>query len=455
MMNNRLHAFISSVLMPRHKDEDKRRTEYILNVLLLGIIALVTSLFIIVLINYIIYSGAHEGINPFTLFGLIVPFAIIFILSKIGKLGLSTHLFIAYSVLLASYPLFIWRILLPQSLLMYSLLIIMAGILLGTRKAFVLTGLMAGLLVTIVALGNAGVLNFETSWLKESGGYNDAVSYSVSLVCIALVAWLLNQELSRSLVATQRAERNLIRERNSLEIEVRKRTAELEKAQRDKMLELHRFAEFGRVSSTLLHELASPITAVLLNLEMVEPSKDNKFLKRARLGLDHIEAYVLSARKQLRKEGEISRFNVLGEVRKVIELLEPQARSQNVNVRLNHEGRHYLTGDPVRFRQIIANLIVNALDAYRDSKDGEVVNISIESLNKSVTICVQDFGVGISHEALGQIFEPFYTTKDSSRGTGIGLAITKQAVVEDFRGSIQATSSVKLGTKFTVRFPTK
>jgi two-component system NtrC family sensor kinase len=113
-----------------------------------------------------------------------------------------------------------------------------------------------------------------------------------------------------------------------------------------------------------------------------------------------------------------------------------------------------LRGDPVKFLQIISNLVMNALDAHQEAADsGRFVDVTLSRNDAELLIKVTDNAAGIAAEALPLLFDEFYTTKAKSRhGLGIGLAIVKQHVTVDFAGSINVISGPG-GTQFSVTLP--
>lgn len=248
----------------------------------------------------------------------------------------------------------------------------------------------------------------------------------------------------------------LARERDYLESKVRERTQELEQAQLMRLLELQRFAEFGRISARLLHEVANPLTAASLNLNRLD-HQQSVALNQARRSLRQLERYVLAARKQLSSQSEPVIFSPQAEVRQLLTILRPLARAEQVQLELESSQPIKMLGDPIKFSQIASNLIANAIDSYaHTSLSNRRVHIRLRATSRWIELTVQDWGKGIEPKDLPQLFEAFYTTKLSDqRGLGIGLAIVKQAVEADFRGSIRVSSSKSSGTVFKVRLPSK
>jgi signal transduction histidine kinase len=113
-----------------------------------------------------------------------------------------------------------------------------------------------------------------------------------------------------------------------------------------------------------------------------------------------------------------------------------------------------LYGSPVKFHQLVSNLIANAIDAYEGQPlASRVVTVTVKRVAKKLRLVVKDRGAGIRPEDLAFIFDPFFTTKPVSKGTGIGLMIVKRIAEEDFNGTIGVSSSKRNGTVFTVQVP--
>lgn len=449
-------ALYQVLLAPRAMAEDERRRERILDILLLGAICLGLVAFLLTFIQVVFLGEKTAADSLITTFGATAVFSVLLTMSRLGLYKITSYIFIGLFLMILTYPVVRWGVMLTQAVLTFSLIIVMSGVLLGSRVAFLIGGVCGVILTTIVALGDANILHFNLAWAQQEGTYKDAITFGVTFILIALVAWLSNREIQHSLDRALKSEKELRIERNSLDQKVKERTRMLEKAQMENMLDLQRFAEFGRLSATLLHEIANPLTSVSLNLDQLKDNKNHsKIIDRAREGLSHMEQYVEAARRQLRNQSEIRLFDVAAEIERVINLVEAKAHSQQVEIQLDLRPGLHLKGDSIRFTHIISNLMTNAIDAYEGvvSDEQKVVKISATQVKQNVEITVHDFGRGIKKDQLGHVFDAFYTTKESLRGTGIGLAITKQAVEEAFKGTIEADSDKKLGTIFTVKLP--
>lgn len=225
----------------------------------------------------------------------------------------------------------------------------------------------------------------------------------------------------------------------------------------DRMREMQRFAELGRLSASLLHEISNPLTAAVLHLEQ-HHDQDSLNIKQARRNIQLLQRYVEAARQQLRQESKPVNFYIRPQLSQIRRLLTPVARRASVRLRFSLEANYRLYGDPIKFQQILSNLIGNAIDSYSSLPDIQgqpEVKITISGRQHWVFIRVSDRGEGIPVDQLNRLFDPFYTTKGmSGKGLGIGLTAVKQYVEEDFHGVIQVTSSLRHGTQFTLRLRT-
>lgn len=222
--------------------------------------------------------------------------------------------------------------------------------------------------------------------------------------------------------------------------------------------ELQRFAELGRLSASLLHEISNPLTAAMLCLEQYD-NQQSLFIRQARHNISLLQRYVKAARQQLRQESTVVVFSVQVQVDEVRRILVPLGRSRGVTVSIMITSSCKITGDPVKFQHILANLIINAIDAYGDSIEDyscqRLVQVRLSCHSPWVIIRVCDKGSGIPSEQLSRIFEPFYTTKvGSNAGLGLGLSLVKQYAEQDFGGQVSARSSSARGTCFTVKLRT-
>lgn len=473
-MTQKIKDILKKFVLPRSQNIDNARREFILNILLVASLALVSIGLLLQVIVRVSRSLNSEAYNNNTMsfwivFAIFVFLIFLYVLSRKGYARLSSFLLLLSFFLLASYMGYKWGVELPAELLFYVLIIVMSGILISTRFAFFTTFLIASTMATINYYHRMGIIEVNHYWRTTLWGSTDIIVASTVLVIIATVSWLSNREIERSLDRARRSEADLKKERDLLEIKVEERTRELKEVQIEKMAQLSRFAEFGRLSSGLFHDLMNPLTAVSLNMSRIksEPG-DGEGIVNAKLYLEkameatkRMEEFILAVRKQMSNQENKTFFSLNDEIKQVVEILSYKATKADVKINFSSQQEIKTYADAVKFSQVAANLVVNAIDAYEgmekcsDGDPSKEVAIILSKEKETINLIVKDKGKGIPKECVSKIFDMYFTTKGFDRGMGIGLPLTKNIVEKDFEGSIEVESAKGTGTKFIIRFPMK
>jgi signal transduction histidine kinase len=453
-----VHTFYKRFIQPLSKETDQAEREIVLNYLLVGIFALSAISWIDTLLAPII-SG--EISHPVRLLGVTANLIIILGLYFIARykqyhkvVAILLTSLIAFSGCAVAWR---WGILNTNSILLLSLAVVMAGILIGARYSIYVT---CGLIVVLAYLQHGektGRLHPDLHWLNTRPTTGDVIGFSAILFIIALVSWLFNRQMELSLKRARRSEKALQRQRDVLEVKVEKRAKQLEAAQLEKMQEVYRFAELGRLSTALFHDLANHLSSVNVDIEGLSTKDQSGIMRRISQNVGHIDTIVQRVQRQIRGKNSIEIFNVIDEIDEVVKILAPAAEQTRVTVIVNTDKSVkpslLYKGDITRFRQIILNLVCNAIEAYpgRTRKtDGRTVTVNVSRQRTALAISVTDHGQGIRPGEQTKIFRPFYTTKD--KGAGIGLFLVQQIVEHDFAGTISLASD-KQTTIFTVILP--
>ena len=457
------------LIEPKSQNLDERRREFILNVLLIGSIILACVALITNTSAYLYYQVKEikfNGIKPLALFEFLLVFIFLYTLSKNNHQKLSSYLFISIYFFAGIITSLIWGADVPQALLIYALVIVMSGILISTKLSLVVTFLISISLFTLSYFQSQEILEYNNYWLSNKPELTEAIIVSVTLSIITLISWLSNREIEKSLHRARTSEAALKKERDMLEVRVAQRTKELQKAQLDKMIHLYRFADFGRLASGLLHDLVSPLTTVALNLDHLQSKSKKLQIKnlgdlqediiKAIRGTERIESYVQAAQKQIKQQESNKKFSINEEIKQTLSLYTYRTRKEGVKISLYFEKNITTYGNPIKFNQLMSNLISNALDSYDGTKKiARSINISILRIKNNIMIKIQDHGKGIKKSDVAHIFDPFFTTKQADKGTGIGLSISKDIVTKNFNGTIRVKSEKEKGTEFIISFPIK
>ena len=227
----------------------------------------------------------------------------------------------------------------------------------------------------------------------------------------------------------------------------------------EKINSLYRFAEFGKLSAGLFHDIVNPLTAISLNLEHIDKKqgKFNKcFLKEAIQTTKKMQNLVYGIKKQINYQEKNKYFNINHEIEECLSLLKYKARKNNVRLIFKNSKGYYLLGLDIKFNQIILNLISNAIDSYKNIKreNNRIVIVKSTKKYNGFYITIQDFGEGIRENNQEKIFDEFYSTK-GQQNNGLGLYCTKYNIEKYFQGKLIMNSKFNQGTKMTIFIDTK
>lgn len=459
-----VRKFYRVFIQPRSKNIDDARIEFILAILLMGSVVLTGIAFFINIIGPILYPISKTNGSPFVT-GFIFGFlCFLFLLTRIGKSKISASIMIGILLSAGIYGNYYWGSDLGIVLLLYALIIIMTGILRGTRYAFGVTVICGFAILFFTYLQVAHIYYPNSMWKKQEIGLTDSIVNTVILCIIATISWLSNREIQKSLVRARKSEAALLRQKKLLEETVEKRTHELRVSQTEKLAQLYRFVEFGKMASGLFHDLANPLTLVSLNLDRLRRQSKNMdqqkisdtkiLLDRALSGTHRLENFIQAARKQVQNKDATQLFSLRDEIVQVMQILEYKAKKTHVTIVSNIPKNIFFYGSSVKFNQLVTNLVSNAIDAYSTTYIKEKrVEIRLQKIKNKVQLEIQDRGSGIEKKNIGHIFEPLFTTKSPEKGMGMGLSICREVVEKELSGTFVVESKVGVGTTFIVEFP--
>ncbi|MBK7582848.1 MAG: response regulator [Myxococcales bacterium] len=314
-------------------------------------------------------------------------------------------------------------------------------------------GWRAGGITTLASVIVASVLFAQprgSLWPMHSG---DRVAVFL-FVAAALI-------ITASIDAEQRARRTVEDRDARLRREISERQR-LEAA----LIESQRLESIGRLAGGVAHDFNNLLTVVQGSLHLLKPSKEQAPMAEnielaARRGADLNKQLLGFARRQMLELQTLTLNAGVIESEKLLSRLLPEDILLRTELALDPWA---FDGDPTQVQQVLMNLLTNARDALQSGG-----TISVETENSTldeefarampevtpgeyVRLRVSDNGPGLSPEARARIFEPFYTTKEVGKGTGLGLAVV-YGIVKQLRGHIFVDSSPGRGTTFDIYWP--
>jgi len=308
-------------------------------------------------------------------------------------------------------------------------------------------------------------------------------------------------EIGRVADAVNRMAERLIAHREQLAANVRslEETNRLLTEARDELVRVEKIASVGRLAAGIAHEVGNPLGAVMGYIGLLQrratEREDRELLAAAEQEARRIDRIVRGLLDYARpRETRVHRIAVNEVVERVLELLDNQGRFKEVTlVKELAPALPAVSADPYQLEQVLVNLVLNAMDAMEGMRAAQLVvttrcvrvepkrrqptrrrddppdvdyshrrrfhqtpriprELRVPASGEVVEISVRDTGPGIPAELVDQIFEPFVTTKEPGKGTGLGLAVAAR-LIDAMEGTIRVESRSGEGATFTIVLP--
>ncbi len=226
------------------------------------------------------------------------------------------------------------------------------------------------------------------------------------------------------------------------------------------LLQAGKLAAIGQLAAGVAHEINNPLTAVNANaqlLKMTIPRDDENYesVELIALGGERAAKVVRGLLDFARQEEyRLDRGDINKSLQGTLSLVQYQMNSAKIEVSQQlDEGLPFIAASWEHLKSVWINLFLNARDALQNApapRRIEVITRLAPDDEDEIQILVRDNGGGIPAAKLAHIFEPFYTTKEPGRGTGLGLA-TSHRIIQQHGGSINVISALNEGTTFIIQ----
>jgi PAS domain S-box-containing protein len=219
-----------------------------------------------------------------------------------------------------------------------------------------------------------------------------------------------------------------------------------------------KLAAVGQLAAGVAHEINNPLTTILANAQLLQrnlPSQAEELQEMVALIIqasDRASQAVQDLLDFARLERyELAPVDVNETIRRTVSLMGHELGSRSISLSFDPTpDLPAVNASADHLQGVWLNLLINAIDAI-DPGPG-TIHIKTAQVGGTIQVTVNDNGVGIPPEQISRIFEPFYTTKDPGRGTGLGLSVCHQ-IVTRHGGQIRVSSQPGEGTTISVNFP--
>lgn len=264
-----------------------------------------------------------------------------------------------------------------------------------------------------------------------------------------------------------------------LEIKVTERTQELDelnrtldqrvreeiakrKEQEQLLIHQSRLAAMGEMIGAIAHQWRQPLNALSLVLQNIQIQYRVGQLSEASMQVMQDKAQQLILRMSqtidefrnfFKPSKQAEAFDLAHAIQAAADILEGMLKNHNIQLDIDCPADIHLDGVPGEFSQVILNLLGNARDAVlADNQPQPRIHIHAKTVGKQVCIDVEDNGTGIDESIMHKIYEPYFTTKEEGKGTGIGLYMTKMIIENNMHGQL-AASNLEHGARIRITLP--
>ena len=243
------------------------------------------------------------------------------------------------------------------------------------------------------------------------------------------------------------------------DITERKKAEEERKNLEQRLQIASRLATVGEMASGIAHEINNPLTGVIGFSQLLMQKKDipegiREYTKIIHDGAQRMAGIVdrlLAFARQHKPERSYANINHIIEATLKLRAYEMETSNIKLTTQLDPDLRETMA-DAAQLQQVFLNIIINAEAEMKSAHGKGELQVKTEDTDNTIRISFKDDGPGIASENLEKVFDPFFTTREVGRGTGLGLSLC-YGIIAEHRGRLYARSKLGQGATFIVELP--
>ncbi len=246
----------------------------------------------------------------------------------------------------------------------------------------------------------------------------------------------------------------------------------LAKKSERQLIEQSKMVAMGEMIGNIAHQWRQPLsvissaaTGMLLQKELgvLDDGEFEKNCKVINENTQYLSRTIDDFRNFIKGDRQFVKFNLKSNIENFLNIVEPSCKINNIQLVLNLDESLELRGQPNELIQCYMNIFNNAKDALKSIQDhNRYFSIDTYKENETMVIRFKDNAGGIPKEILPRIFEPYFTTKHKSQGTGLGLSMVYNLIVDGMKGTIEVHNTpfkydnkIDTGAEFIISLPLK
>jgi len=219
---------------------------------------------------------------------------------------------------------------------------------------------------------------------------------------------------------------------------------------RDKLLyEQSKMASMGEMITNIAHQWRQPLSVISTGITGIKVQKefgklsDDEFLRVCDIvnkNIQYLSKTIDNFRSFIKGDKVLISFNLKNNIETFLSLVNATAKTHDINLILDLQDDIIISGYPNELTQCFINIFNNSQDILKQLDQKRLIFISTKKSNNKIIIEIKDNAGGIDNNIIDKIFDPYFTTKHKSQGTGLGLHMTYKLIVEGMNGSIEANN---------------